>query len=270
MIGDLPGYDGEVWYNPKGIANILLLSDVENYHQVTYDSRAETVFVLHKTDGNERHFKQSEKDRFYIDTNENLGTTVADNKISYTKRTYKQAMLARKVQNMIGRPSLKAFLKIVENNLLKNCRISQEDVLVAEDILGPNLGSLKGKTVRPGGTHVRTEYHGVPHGIMEMHQDVTLCAGIMFVNQIPFFISISRNIKFGMIKVLQNRKNRTILQAFKNVNAIYNNRGFRITMSHTDNKFEPICGDFLDLGMELLTLSPTPNTSQRLNATFEP
>jgi hypothetical protein len=255
MIGDLPGYDGEVWYNPKGIANIFSLSDVEKYHQVTYDSRAEKAFVVHKADGNKRCFKQSEKGLFYLDTNEKSGTvlinTVAGNKISYTKRTYKQAMLAWKVQNMIGRPSLRSFLKIVQNNLLKNCPISREDVLAAEDILGPNLGSLKGKTLWRGGTHVRMEYHGVPLGIMERHRDVTLCVDIMFVNQIPFFITISRNIKFGTMEVLKNRKNPTILQPFKNANAIYNNRGFRITMGHTDNEFEPMRGDFLDLGVEL-------------------
>jgi hypothetical protein len=163
MIGDLPGYDGEVWYNPKGIANILSLSNVEKYYQVTYDSRAEKAFVVHKADGNERRFKQSEK----------------------------------------------------------------------------------------GLTHERMEYHGVPRGIMERHQDVTLCVDIMFVNQIPFFITISRNIKFRTIEVPKNRKNPTILQAFKNVNAIYNNRGFRITMGYTDNEFEPMRGDFLDLGVEL-------------------
>jgi hypothetical protein len=168
MIGDLPGYDGEVWYNPTGIANILSLSDVEKYHQVTYDSRAEKAFVVHKADGNERRFKQSKKGLFYLDTNRKSGTvlinTVAGNKISNAKRTYKQAMLARKVQNMIGRPSLSSFLKIVENNLLKNCPISREDGLAAEDILGPNLGSLKGKIVRRKGTHVRTQYHGKASG----------------------------------------------------------------------------------------------------------
>jgi hypothetical protein len=95
------------------------------------------------------------------------------------------------------------------------------------------------------------EYHGVPREIMERHRDVTLCVDIMFVNQIPFFITISRNIKFGTIEVLKNRKTPTILQAFKNVNAIYNNRGFRITIGHTDNEFEPMRGDFLDLGVEL-------------------
>jgi hypothetical protein len=151
MIGDLAGYEGEVWYNPQGIANILSLSDVERYHQVTYDSKAEKAFIVHKNDGDNRRFTQSEKGLFYLDTAENSGTvlvnTVADKKSNYTNRNYKQALLARKIQNMIGRPSLRSFLQIVENNLLKNCPVNRADVLAAEDILGPNLGSLKGKTV---------------------------------------------------------------------------------------------------------------------------
>jgi hypothetical protein len=47
---------------------------------------------------------------------------------------------------------------------------------------------------------------------MERHRDVTLCADIVFINQIPFFITISRNIKFGTIKVLKNRKHPTIFK----------------------------------------------------------
>jgi hypothetical protein len=66
IMGDLPGYDGEVWYNPEGIANILSLSDVEKYHQVTYDSKAEKVFTVHKEGGNECRFKQLEKGLFYL------------------------------------------------------------------------------------------------------------------------------------------------------------------------------------------------------------
>jgi len=32
MVGEYPGYPGEVWYNPTGIANILSLSDVEKHY----------------------------------------------------------------------------------------------------------------------------------------------------------------------------------------------------------------------------------------------
>jgi hypothetical protein len=34
MIGRLPGFPGEVWYNPNGIANILSLADTEKYYRV--------------------------------------------------------------------------------------------------------------------------------------------------------------------------------------------------------------------------------------------
>jgi hypothetical protein len=45
------------------------------------------------------------------------------------------------------------------------------------------------------------------------------------------------------------------MNAIKQVSAIYTRRGFRITMGHTDNEFEPMRGDFLDLGMELNAVS---------------
>ena len=38
-IGYLPGYSDPLWYNPKGIANILSLGLVQKNHSVTYHSR---------------------------------------------------------------------------------------------------------------------------------------------------------------------------------------------------------------------------------------
>jgi hypothetical protein len=40
-IRRFPGYPGEVWYNPDGIANIISLIDVEKYFHVRYDSEQE-------------------------------------------------------------------------------------------------------------------------------------------------------------------------------------------------------------------------------------
>ena len=48
LVGTLAGYPGEVWYNPKGIANILSLSDVEKHFQVLYDSLGASSFILCK------------------------------------------------------------------------------------------------------------------------------------------------------------------------------------------------------------------------------
>jgi hypothetical protein len=53
LIGRLPGYPGEVWYNPDGIANIISLADAEKYFPVCYDSAREKAFVVEKPDGTE-------------------------------------------------------------------------------------------------------------------------------------------------------------------------------------------------------------------------
>jgi hypothetical protein len=53
LIGRLPGYPGEVWYNPDGIANIISLADAEKYFPVRYDSAWEKAFVVEKPDGTE-------------------------------------------------------------------------------------------------------------------------------------------------------------------------------------------------------------------------
>ena len=59
LIGELQGY-GTVWYNPKGIANILSLSRVkERGYRVTFDSSDGNAFHLHKSDGGVRIFTQS-------------------------------------------------------------------------------------------------------------------------------------------------------------------------------------------------------------------
>ena len=46
-IGDLSGYYNPVWYNPKGIYNIISLRLVQKHHLVTYNSQYGNEFVVH-------------------------------------------------------------------------------------------------------------------------------------------------------------------------------------------------------------------------------
>jgi hypothetical protein len=107
LQGELEGY-GPVWYNPKGIASILSLSKLQLKHRVMYDSEKMIQFVVHKECDRQHIFKQSENGLFYLDFSEveETGTvlinTVEDKKSSYTNKDYKQALLARKIQNIIG------------------------------------------------------------------------------------------------------------------------------------------------------------------------
>ena len=217
LVGELVGY-GTVWYNPKGIANILSLARVrERGYRVTFDSDDENSFYLHKKDGTVRVFTQSDKGLYYLDTREGednvvMINTVEGNSIRYSQRDYSQAKLARKIQQTIGRPSTKTFLSIVDNNLLQNCPITRADIIAAERIFGPDVGSLKGKTVRKTPSTVKIHMADIPTSIISRYQKVTVSADIMFVNKIPFFVTISRHIKFGTAEFLTNQKTVSILK----------------------------------------------------------
>ena len=77
-----------------------------------------------------------------------LITTVVDKANSFSNADYAQAVLARKIQKIIGRPTTRAFIYFIENNLLPNCPVNRRDVLRAKQIFWPDIGALKGKTVR--------------------------------------------------------------------------------------------------------------------------
>ncbi len=89
MIGEMPGYSGEVWYNPKGIANILSLANVKKHYRVTFDSKNGNGFIVHKDNGTQHCFKESQRGLFYLDTSETMhGGTVLVNTVQENKSNY--------------------------------------------------------------------------------------------------------------------------------------------------------------------------------------
>jgi hypothetical protein len=257
MVGDLPGC-GEVWFNKSGIANILLPLRMEKKHRITCDSENGKQFIVHKENGMVRRFRQSEDGLFCMDAKEsdeeqdgtvlvNKVKPVEGNKKNFTKAACKQATLARKLRNIIGRPSARSFLNIAE----KNCPFTREDALTAEDIFGPNVRWPKGKTVRQNGERVRPECEDIPKHIMERHQDITPCIDLMHINKIPFLVTILRHIKFGTIEAVKSRHHKVPPPAIKNVKRLHALRGFRVRHCHVDNEFEGMRHELMELGMQL-------------------
>ena len=67
-----------------------------------------------------------------------------------------------------------------------------------------------------------------------------MTADIFFVNEIPFFISLSLNINFTVVRYLEKIKPIKIFKAFKEIYIYYLKRGFQITTLHVDGKFAPL------------------------------
>lgn len=253
LVGDFPGY-GEVWYYPEGVANIISWSNAEEKgFEITYENKE---LRLHRADGTYRAFRKSNGGLHFSDTALDAGrvdaamvSTVAQNKSNFTNADYSRAVLARKIQIMTGRPSTKDLLYIVDNNLLRNCPITRKDVLAAEKIFGPDVGSLKGKTVRRSPDQARVEFQPLPAELMRQYSKVTLCADIMSVNKILFLVTISRNIKFGTATMIADKRQKTVFSALRDVCKVYKTRGFRVETMLMDGEFNCHRGDLADLGV---------------------
>jgi hypothetical protein len=181
--------------------------------------------------------------------------TVAENKANYTNRAYARAVLARNIQKRIGRPTSKEFAKILKLNLIPDCPVTRDDIMIAEKIFGPDIGSLKGKTVHQNTEHVEVAHTPVPSPIMSQYHDVIIGADIMFVNKIPFFVTILRYIKLGTAVLIADQKHDTLIKATRDVCNIYKKRGFTLTTVLMDGQFEGITGDLPELGVTVNTVS---------------
>jgi hypothetical protein len=172
--------------------------------------------VLAKADGSKTVFKQSEQGLFYVDTADE-GTvfinTVVDNQTKYSSRERTRADAARRLQQIIGLPSTRDFINIVNKNLLPNCTVIAADIKAAEHIYGPDVGILMGKTVRRKADEVLAPVTDVPSSILERYRDVTVSADIMKVNGVSFFMSISRHIKFGTAEMIDSHHAKVLLKA---------------------------------------------------------
>ena len=182
-------------------------------------------------------------------------------------------MLARKIQKIIGRPTTCSFIHFLDNNLLPNCPVNRKDVLRAKQnllpncpvnrkdvlrakqIFGPDVGSLKGKTVRRQPPQVEVEEVSLPATIHEHYQEVTLACDIMYVNKIPFLMSISRHIRFGTAQHIKNQQGTTIFNGIQAIHQVYLQCGFRIRNAFMDGQFEPLRGNLAELGILLNTTS---------------
>jgi hypothetical protein len=161
---------------------------------------------------------------FYLDTakvKNHAALTVnmvENNKSKYVVRDYTRAKLARKIQVLVGRPELKDFLHYLDGNSLPNCPITRQDAINAHAIFGCDVGSIKGKNTRRKLKGILDAVaNNLPKEIMEHYHDITLCIYIMFVNRIPFFLSISRNIRFITAEVLDNRKQPSLIKALQRI-----------------------------------------------------
>jgi hypothetical protein len=258
----------KVWYVPDGIVNIFSMHELEQLYRITYDSW-EGYYAVHTPRGTVRFYKD-EQGLPYIDLEKSskegavllmqrgekqqtkpeesgqpkegtaLVQTVRGNYEGYTKREVMRAKEARRGQAMIGNPSEKDYKGLVSSNMITNCPLTTHNVTNARTIFGPDLASVRGKTVRRTPAPVVAEYVAVPRALVEANKVVTLAADVFFVDGTAFLLTVSRRIKFVTAEHVPVRTALSLSKHLKRVLEVYGRAGFRVRTILMDGEFEKI------------------------------
>jgi hypothetical protein len=122
--------------------------------------------------------------------------TIKGNQEGFSQQQIHRAKLARELQATVGHPSTNDLKNIIKANLIANCPVTTSDIDRAEQIYGPSVPILKGKTVRRAPKAVMSDYIAVPPEIMSANKHIAVSGDIFFINRVPFFTTISNHIKF--------------------------------------------------------------------------
>jgi len=166
-FGDMP-----VYLDDRGIANVLSLYCLGRKFKVTYDStdRGGVCKVYTKqgvvefkptTNGlHELNLKTNPEAAFLLVNDADLKlskpeehhvhiATVRDNYDNFSrKQIIEGAQAARRLMGMIATPSTRDFNALVRLNMRPGCPIRPENIKHADTLFGPDLATIRGKTVR--------------------------------------------------------------------------------------------------------------------------
>jgi hypothetical protein len=250
------------------VATIIPLKVLEKIWPVSYDSRRNGgCFVIHTDQGN-IIVKNNNKGMPYLDVRDVeaevalsfIQTTIGaieaamvaparavlfvqmvrGNMEGYTQREVEDARAVREAQAMLGHPTNRDFLGMIRSGMILNCPVTPSAVQNANRIFSPDLAGVRGRTVQRPPESVTTNYVQIPGALLEQHQRVTLAVDVMFVNRVPFLVSVARGLNLVTAEHMPTRTAKQLAAGIVRVMDLYSRGGFQVVTVLMDNEFEKL------------------------------
>ena len=91
---------------------------------------------------------------------------------------------------------------MIRSNHIKYYPVTVEDVDVDLNIWGKNIAALKGNITQSKPNTVARDHVKIPMDLLKLHKEVFLTLDILFVNKIPFLLTLSQKIYFTAVNHL--------------------------------------------------------------------
>jgi len=124
--------------------------------------------------------------------------------------------------------------------MISNCPVTANAVKNAHQIFGPDLAGIRGRTVRRPPESVTTDYVQIPRAIQERHQLVTLAVDVMFINGVPFLVSVARGLNLVTAEFTPSQTAKHLAAGITRMMDLYAHGGFQVGTVLMDNEFEKL------------------------------
>ena len=263
---------GEVYYREDFGVNVLSLASLrDDKHRVRYDDKKDEFQVVAKN-GQEWIFERRgrlyarrierdrpdaqvsadgvpaeqafaarriERDRpagqvsaDVVPVGQAFANTAALREAIYTKREVEAAKEARRVARALGFASNLDVAKLLRSGSIVEAPITVGDLARAEQIWGPDIAVLKGKTKQKRSLPAKIEF--TPLLVVE---EQTMSVDIMFVNGDPYLLSVGAPLGLTLCNWLSGKRNVDVLQAaLDNQLAVYRSAKLAVRTILTDGE----------------------------------
>ena len=188
---------GKVYFSEKTTANILSYAVmIDSGNSISYEQASDS-FILKPKDSAEKFIFSRKpvtgsEGRFYCCNMRDRRTSIerafietsTENMKRYTKREVESARNARELLGRMGYPTTESAVRIIRSG--NNFETTAHDFRVAEAIWGPDIASLKGRTVKR-----QTTASDVTVGPTLLQIEQVLAIDIMFVEGIPSLVGVA-------------------------------------------------------------------------------
>jgi hypothetical protein len=105
-------------------------------------------------------------------------------------------------------------------------------------IFGPDVAGVNGRTVRRPPEPVHIEYMQIPRMILDWHWIVTLAVDCMFMNMVPFLVSMSRGLHLITAKRTPSQTAKNLAAGISRIMELYAKGGFQVGTVLMGKKFD--------------------------------
>jgi ribosomal protein L24E len=229
---------GSIPYSPDATANVLSKAHLRDMGlRMGYDYGRDEEYVIDKN--NKKHtFKRY--GNFYgmdcknIMVQKAFVSTVLDNEQRYNKRQVEYAKRAREFERRMGYQPIESLSSIIGSGAIIECPVTAHDLQRAKEIYGPPIATVKGKTRTQQAQLAHVE--PIPRVI---YRRMSMEVDIMFVNKLPFLITVTAPIGMTMTTYLGGtggRSTTSVYKALKNHLQTYQREHFDVLELHCDGE----------------------------------